>query len=520
MKMLYGDHVKPLVRAGIESGIYSSKGEKLMAVRKLTASALEQAGSDMLAAIESHKLEIKKKQKIEDDEGVQSTRTNAEYVKGVRAQEDFPIVAGQFCEVMGHLTGCSFSIYMGGPDPRLDGEVNVVSYHTGTALESNINFATATPDFDECFTKPLSDFLETVYPHPVRKMHALGYVPQTPTASSIPGEPEASSSAFLASSDDSAASAGDTNILALPSQSISALTRWMVSNLPIFDAENSGRSEAHKFVPHIPTTVSWPPLVDMDPLPEFSPDFVDTDEHDLPHLQYSFSLSSSLSTTTTSASQAPDTPITAFRKESSSFNPVLSPPRLRYSLGKPNTSTGDLPLGLSTVYQDLFSASSAPNPGHATFGLISGSDDTLVNPGSDDSRASVAIVNNNTKPKLCATYRKTSNYDTLFNSPPRSQHTEPATLIGVVNNKPLAGATRAPIVESNVPAPSNSLTLPSISAKRKRLQVEAESIRRRSSRTVVPSSRQEEANKIDETKKRKKGGARLMFKLAVLISYY
>ncbi|KAH7906733.1 hypothetical protein BJ138DRAFT_1104900 [Hygrophoropsis aurantiaca] len=172
MKMLYREEVQPIIRAGIESGLYVTPGDKLMAVRTLTAEALEKAGPSIKAEALAQKLSSSKRQSKHDVSEEPLPRTNYDYA---RAQADFPIVAGQWCEAMESLTGCSFSIFMGGPDPHLDGEINVVSYHTG-ASESGTTFSQAVKDFDKRFTIPWSDFLSSVYPASTRKLRAIDAV--------------------------------------------------------------------------------------------------------------------------------------------------------------------------------------------------------------------------------------------------------------------------------------------------------------------------------------------------------
>ncbi|KAH7909804.1 hypothetical protein BJ138DRAFT_1114636 [Hygrophoropsis aurantiaca] len=461
MKVLYQDHVKPLVRAGIDAGLYETKGQKLMAIRTLTAAALEKAGPDVMAVIELHKELSRKKAEAEDVELEGGRpRTNAEYAQ---AQADFPIVAGQFCEVMESLTGCSFSIYMGGPDPHLDGEINVVSYHTGSSSESGVTFATAIPDFDARFTRPLSDFLGSVYSPSVRKSRAIGYIPHTTSSC----EPSGSSD-VATSSNDPTMSIPSGEVPAIPSIENPALSQWMATSLLNFNSESLS-GNAGGFVPHIPAAISWPPLTELDGESELLPgigagfDGMDTTgDLGLPHLEYSFASTSS--TPSSAFGLAPDTPITSFRNEMSL--PQLSPPRLRYSLDKHATSAPPL---------DLPSTAKPVVP----------------------------------KPKPRPSYGNPvarSHYDFDFLSSMAGASAIPAAPTPDADSAPItptAGTTEtnSAAAQDSGFASTNSLPAAS-SAKRKRTQDEPQP--RRSSRAVIPSSRHEEANRIGD-RDRKKG---------------
>ncbi|KAG1729675.1 uncharacterized protein EDB91DRAFT_1085701 [Suillus paluster] len=67
-----------------------------------------------------------------------------------------------------------------GPDPRYNGDINVISYHTGVN-EQGQNWMQATPEFNERHLKPFTAFVSRLFLEHMRKTRALSYVPPTPS---------------------------------------------------------------------------------------------------------------------------------------------------------------------------------------------------------------------------------------------------------------------------------------------------------------------------------------------------
>ncbi|KAG1837145.1 hypothetical protein C8R48DRAFT_680377 [Suillus tomentosus] len=100
------------------------------------------------------------------------------------------------------MTGFHWTILGAGPDPRCNGDINVMSYHTGIN-EQKQNWQQATPNFDEKHIKPYVAFISSLFhkssfsslivrfvdlrntAEHIRKTRALDYV--LPTPSSTPG---------------------------------------------------------------------------------------------------------------------------------------------------------------------------------------------------------------------------------------------------------------------------------------------------------------------------------------------
>ncbi|KAH7903209.1 hypothetical protein BJ138DRAFT_1120602 [Hygrophoropsis aurantiaca] len=449
MKLLYEDQVKPVVRAGIDAGLYTTKGEKLMAVRILTAAALQEAGPDVMAAALSLKCE-KSKKKEKDNDGVVAPRTNDEYAV---AQADFPIIAGQWCNMMEALTGCSFSIFMGGPDPRLDGEINVVSYHTGTA-ESGTTFSRVNKDFDARYTKPWSDFLESVYPAPLRKLRALGvesHLLDTPSAPSTSG--------LLHSTE------GTTDF---HSTTPDGDTTWTMSSdaLAFSNSDTSGLGVDVSFDAYAPDALTThAPLENGNVfsqsagLDASSADFV-WDDRGLPPLP-AYTYPASTNHVTSPSSSQPPTPIRSFLDEmlwkppTSIDPPALgTPPRLRYAYEN-TTISAPIPAVIPAVPTPIPSAPLA--------------------------KSAPSLSKAKAKPKP-RPIKRVQAADGISSPPAQESPSEVAARPSPpVNNQKRKHTSIEPTAATaGEPEASNEIT----------------SNRRRSTRTIIPSSRQEEANKI------------------------
>ncbi|KAH7905778.1 hypothetical protein BJ138DRAFT_1105702 [Hygrophoropsis aurantiaca] len=488
----------PLLRAGIESGEYVTAGEKLMGVRKLTAAALERAGPSMKAEVMSQKMAAsKRKSKNVTDTEEAVPRTNAEYAQ---AQADFPIVAGQWCEAMEMLTGCSFSIFMGGPDPELDGEINVVSYHTGTS-ESGTTFARATTEFDKRFTKPFSDFLETVYPSNLRKLRAIG-APNTSTTqlddSSLLTMPAAS-----ASNDPLPTPAAPASQTLDGSESVTPPappnlphSTW-VPHTPLIMPPAPLNLPRSPWVPRIlymdSSVIFGPDDMDMDVIREDAQGFTGQTLGDVaksltssatPDITYNWASgigpippytypSTSELGSIPALSTALDSPIRSFADEMLGKSAThTTPPRLRYSL-EPATFIFDAPP--PTLPSSLALAPPPPDLLNATAPTLNGAAKSKPKP-----RPRVAGSDGTVLPnRYDDVFDKSGHNDIPITTPPAPP--APSTFA-----KKRKQAIVEPVNEEMNGEPANN--------------------RRRSARTSIPSSRQDEANKIGETVHRKRSG--------------
>ncbi|KAG2054963.1 hypothetical protein BDR06DRAFT_1007450 [Suillus hirtellus] len=85
-----------------------------------------------------------------------------------------------FLQAIHEMTGFHWSIMGAGPDPHYNGDINVISYHTGVN-EQGQNWMQVTPEFNERHLKPFTVFVSRLFLEHMRKTQALSYVPSTPS---------------------------------------------------------------------------------------------------------------------------------------------------------------------------------------------------------------------------------------------------------------------------------------------------------------------------------------------------
>ncbi|KAG1878129.1 hypothetical protein DFJ58DRAFT_720873 [Suillus subalutaceus] len=156
-KSSHGANIRNQLRNSIDSSSVMSKGEKLNTVRKLAQEAYTSAGPEVqascIAAVQAEcdaKAGEVIKQKRAPDE-----RTNSELAK---ALEECTGPIAHFLQAIHDLTGFHWSIMGAGPDPRYNGDINAISYHTG-ANKQGQNWMQATPNFNERHLKLFTTFV-------------------------------------------------------------------------------------------------------------------------------------------------------------------------------------------------------------------------------------------------------------------------------------------------------------------------------------------------------------------------
>ncbi|KAG1778276.1 hypothetical protein EV702DRAFT_1196285 [Suillus placidus] len=167
------------LRNAIDSGSITTKAEKLNTARKLAQEAYTAANSDVQAscmAIVQSERDTKASEVLKHMRAPEE-RTNTELAK---ALEECPGPIVHFLQAIHEMTGFHWSILGAGPDPRYNGDINVISYHTGVN-EQGQNWMQATPDFNERHLKPFTGFVSRLFPEHMRKMRALSYIPPTPS---------------------------------------------------------------------------------------------------------------------------------------------------------------------------------------------------------------------------------------------------------------------------------------------------------------------------------------------------
>ncbi|KAG1852765.1 hypothetical protein DFJ58DRAFT_884448 [Suillus subalutaceus] len=186
-KMRYADDVQAQVKESIASGSLT-KSEKLGAVKLMTRTAYEDVSEDVKALCRA---KVQAEQDAKASEVLKKTDgapTNAQYA---RALTECMGPISQFMQVIKDMTGWEWSLIGAGPDPRLDGNINAMSYHSGVNA-TGLNWKQATPHFNETHLKAYVDFISTVFPPHIRKTRALDY--DALATSSMPSAPSASQS--------------------------------------------------------------------------------------------------------------------------------------------------------------------------------------------------------------------------------------------------------------------------------------------------------------------------------------
>ncbi|KAG2055335.1 hypothetical protein BDR06DRAFT_1006917 [Suillus hirtellus] len=185
--MRYADNIQAQVKESITSGSLT-KGEKLGAVRLMTCTAYEDASEDVKALCRA-KVQAERDAKASEVlKKTDEAPTNAQYA---RALTECMGLISQFMQVIKDMTGWEWSLIGAGPDPRLDGNINAMSYHSGVNA-TGLNWKQATPHFNETHLKVYVDFISTVFPLHIRKTRALDY--DASASSSMPSAPSASQS--------------------------------------------------------------------------------------------------------------------------------------------------------------------------------------------------------------------------------------------------------------------------------------------------------------------------------------
>ncbi|KIK33963.1 hypothetical protein CY34DRAFT_110466 [Suillus luteus UH-Slu-Lm8-n1] len=174
-KMNYDSAVRGQIQEKIDSGLLVTRNEKLLAVRETTKAAYEAAPPEIKSLCKAKAAEERNSKASVILPGPRATErpTNAQYVKALK--ECIGPVS-QFLDAVRQLTGWEWTVIGGGPDPRLGGMLNVVSYHTGIN-ESGLTWKQATPNFTEKHLNPYLGYLATVFSEDDRKQRALDYIP-------------------------------------------------------------------------------------------------------------------------------------------------------------------------------------------------------------------------------------------------------------------------------------------------------------------------------------------------------
>ncbi|KAG6874554.1 hypothetical protein C0992_007528 [Termitomyces sp. T32_za158] len=128
----------------------------------------EESDLNVRAEVEKHLTELSK---VREEENVKDKRTAEQYAKAIKDVAPF---VGRILHGLQDRTGWSFTVLMGGPDPNMNGDINVASFHVGKNA-SGLEFGDAHSNFEHDYMTPFTEFLTQAYSPEVRRARALGF---------------------------------------------------------------------------------------------------------------------------------------------------------------------------------------------------------------------------------------------------------------------------------------------------------------------------------------------------------
>ncbi|KAF4580592.1 hypothetical protein EYR38_003191 [Pleurotus pulmonarius] len=161
-KLYYGTLISPLVRADMKrltllNGVKPSRGVFLKLLRKHSQRQYKKADPSVKDAVSA---EFERREKLkEEKEKEPEPKSPAAYAAAI---DDISAHFSGFSQILAELTGWSFTLLAGGPDPRDGGSINTISVHHGKN-HAGLSFGNATPNLKEMIGVPYAMFLHSVY---------------------------------------------------------------------------------------------------------------------------------------------------------------------------------------------------------------------------------------------------------------------------------------------------------------------------------------------------------------------
>ncbi|KAF4582599.1 hypothetical protein EYR38_006213 [Pleurotus pulmonarius] len=186
-KLYYGTLISPLVRADMKrltllNGVKPSRGVFLKLLRKHSQRQYKKADPSVKDAVSA---EFERREKLkEEKEKEPEPKSPAAYAAAI---DDISAHFSGFSQILAELTGWSFTLLAGGPDPRDGGSINTISVHHGKN-HAGLSFGNATPNLKEMIGVPYAMFLHSVYtPAPAVPTAVPTAWPPTPNVASPVG---------------------------------------------------------------------------------------------------------------------------------------------------------------------------------------------------------------------------------------------------------------------------------------------------------------------------------------------
>ncbi|KAG2746299.1 hypothetical protein P692DRAFT_20876405 [Suillus brevipes Sb2] len=155
-----GSSVKEDIQAHLKNGEYTRQN-RMSGLRVEVAKAMSARGQEYVKKMELEaKMECERRaEKAKAElEALRNPDESAhvQYIKGLSA------VVGQLLQTIQETTGWYGSIYLGGPDPRVAGDVRVFGFHHGKG-STGLTFREALPDHHSRLVEPFTMFLKGAF---------------------------------------------------------------------------------------------------------------------------------------------------------------------------------------------------------------------------------------------------------------------------------------------------------------------------------------------------------------------
>ncbi|KAG2030947.1 hypothetical protein BDR03DRAFT_1016620 [Suillus americanus] len=155
-----GTLVKEKIESHLKNGEYSRQN-RMSGLRTEAAKAMTARGEEYVKKMELEaKMECERHaEKVKAElEALRNPDESAQvqYIEGLGA------IVGQLLQTIQQTTGWYGSIYLGGPDPRVAGDVRVFSFHHGKG-STGLSFCEVLADHHTCVVEPFTTFLKGAF---------------------------------------------------------------------------------------------------------------------------------------------------------------------------------------------------------------------------------------------------------------------------------------------------------------------------------------------------------------------
>ncbi|KAH7909549.1 hypothetical protein BJ138DRAFT_1114870 [Hygrophoropsis aurantiaca] len=164
----YGETIRSRLEVRIEEeGLKGNRAAIMKTRQEITKQVYDEAGDDVKALVASKKAEL--------THDAHERKKAIKLSKAARSSEDIqksidvmPTALGKILMDLHELTGWSYTVLAGGPDPSNEGRLRSLTVHVGNN-EAGKDFGSALVGFKEKIVKPFDMFLRTTYPTDINR---------------------------------------------------------------------------------------------------------------------------------------------------------------------------------------------------------------------------------------------------------------------------------------------------------------------------------------------------------------